>query len=109
MGKLPVGRAHKDPYKDKVLEVLAATWKKYPDLRLGELLAIVSGENTSESKLYRIEDGPLQLLLEGFDGKISNIKCGAYSPSRELICTLDIDHLQSSHVNLESGIGWRRY
>lgn len=51
----------RDPQRiDRLLEQLRFIWKKYPDMRLGQMLI----NCVSPSKIYYIEDEDLSVLLE---------------------------------------------
>lgn len=45
---------------EPLLDLIESVWKRYPDLRLGQLILNV----TQEDKLYYLEDTDLKMLLE---------------------------------------------
>lgn len=53
---------------EKVLERIKRVWKKYPDLRLGQLICNL---RFPELRLYHIEDEELVGHLERFYGELS--------------------------------------
>lgn len=62
-----------DPKKiDSVIEVIANVWKKYPNLRLGQLLsnAVHIGMDNDLIDLFYIEDDKLIEMIRKFDKSI---------------------------------------
>jgi len=49
-----------------MLKLLEATWKKHPDLRLGQLMELCYGESGSTAPLFYVEDNILQLGIVEF-------------------------------------------
>lgn len=45
---------------EPLLDLIESVWKRYPDLRLGQLILNVA----QEDKLYYLEDADLKMLLE---------------------------------------------
>lgn len=97
------GRAILDQQKNQVIKVLSQTWKKYPELRLGQLLS-----NTVGDLLSHIEDGPLQAALASFDPS-KKVECNSFSKSGNVKCTLTIGHFDKKHFNEDIGVSWTRY
>jgi hypothetical protein len=64
MNPQPVeGRAETDEQKKQVMDRLLDAWKRSPQLRLGQLIYIVTGGNADEV-LFNIEDFPLVAVTE---------------------------------------------
>lgn len=99
----PKERAIEDSQKKEVLSALMAVWKKYPYLRLGQLLFCVTDNN-----LFNIEDFDLVNKMSEFNPE-HDTECGVLSHSRTVRCTLEKGHDGDRHFNKESSLGWRRF
>lgn len=90
--------------KYKLLAAIGIIWKKYPYLRLGELINYAIGNNLSE-----VEDEVLQEALINFDPKYINLPiCGALPNNRSTYCSLTINHIESFHYNENSDFIWSK-
>jgi hypothetical protein len=76
----------RDPERiDGVLAVIREVWKRYPDLRLGQLLVNAVQPSEPCSELYSVEDAPLVRKLESLVerwGSIDDEPAPANAPDR---------------------------
>jgi hypothetical protein len=62
----------RDPERiDKILKEISRIWKKYPDLRFGQLLENIFGCERNDNRcIFHIEDDIILVRLENFENFI---------------------------------------